>query len=29
MALEAEFSRAGLFLARIGAVVDGAGLSLA
>jgi len=27
-ALEAEFARAGLFLARVGAVVDGAGLSL-
>ena len=28
MALEAEFARAGLFLARIGAVVDGSGVSL-
>ena len=28
MALEAEFARAGLFLARVGAVVDGAGVSL-
>jgi selenide, water dikinase len=29
MALEAEFARAGLFIARVGAVVDGTGLSLA
>jgi selenide, water dikinase len=28
MALEAEFARAGLFLARLGAVVDGSGVSL-
>ena len=27
-ALEAEFARAELFLARVGAVVDGAGVSL-
>ena len=29
MALEAAFARAGLFLARVGAVLEGAGLSLA
>jgi selenide, water dikinase len=28
LALEAEFARAGLFLARVGAVVDGAGVAL-
>ena len=29
MALEAEFARAGLFLARVGAVTDGSGVALA
>ena len=29
MALEAEFARAGLFLARVGAVEEGAGVALA
>jgi hypothetical protein len=29
MALEAEFTRAALFLARVGRVSDGAGLELA
>jgi hypothetical protein len=28
MALEAEFARAGLFLARVGEIVEGEGVSL-